>query len=93
MISPFLRLLAQAKLPSPLPQGELMAQRLTKRELTTILAALRYWQQDLAANEEEGPISSEHFDGAISPLSVEEIDGLCERLNFESAAIKTQESS
>jgi hypothetical protein len=48
------------------------------RELATVLAALRYWQQDLIANE-EGPIS-EHFN-AHTPLTVEEIDDLCERIN------------
>ena len=50
----------------------------TDRELATILAALRYWQQDLAANE-EGPIS-EHFN-EHTPLTVDEIDDLCERIN------------
>jgi hypothetical protein len=62
--------------------GGLMSQR----ELATVLAALRYWQHDLAENEEDGPISPEHFDENITPLSVEEIDGLCERLNFDSAS-------
>ena len=51
------------------------------RELATVLAALRYWQQDLADNEENGPISPEHFDEEVTPLTVEEIDELCERLN------------
>lgn len=50
------------------------------RELATILAALRYWQQDLAANS-DGPIS-EHF-AETTPLTVAEIDNLCERLNCE----------
>ena len=54
---------------------------LTDRELATVLAALRYWQQDLAQNEDEGPICPDHFDEVITPLSVEEIDALCERLN------------
>ena len=50
----------------------------TDRELATILAALRYWQQDLTANE-EGPIC-DHFT-EHSPLTVDEIDDLCERIN------------
>ena len=52
------------------------------RDLATLLAALRYWQQDLADNERagDGPISP-HFDDDVTPLSVEEIDELCERLN------------
>jgi hypothetical protein len=51
---------------------------LSLKELATVLAALRYWQQDLAANP-EGPIS-EHFE-RFRPLTVEQIDRLCERLN------------
>jgi hypothetical protein len=56
---------------------------LTDRELATVLAALRYWQQDLAANQAagDGPISPEHFTEELTPLSVEEIDALCDRLN------------
>ena len=50
---------------------------LTDRELATVLAALRRWQQDLAEND--GPISAHFADQ--TPLSVEEIDELCERLN------------
>jgi hypothetical protein len=50
---------------------------LTDRERATVLAALRHWQQDLADNQEEGPIC-EHFDG-IAPLTVEEIEDLYER--------------
>lgn len=57
---------------------------LTQRELATILAALRYWQHDLAENE-DGPISPEHFGDSTTPLTVEEIDTLCERLNLDLA--------
>ena len=57
-----------------------MTVHLTRRELATVLAALRYWQQDLAEND-EGPISPDHFDDKVTPLSVAEIDALCERLN------------
>jgi hypothetical protein len=55
-----------------------MPLRLSDRELATVLAALRYWQQDLAVNED--PPISEHFEKADS-LTVEEIDELCEKLN------------
>ena len=54
--------------------------RLSDRELATVLAALRYWQQDLTEND-DGPIDSEHFADGIEPLSVDEIDELCQRLN------------
>jgi hypothetical protein len=57
---------------------------LTDRELATVLAALRYWQQHLLANEGEPPIS-EHFEGGVTSLDADEIDDLCERLNCGSA--------
>jgi hypothetical protein len=57
-----------------------MTDLLSDQELATILAALRYWQQDLAAAE-EGPIFPDHFNDEITPLTVQEIDDLCERLN------------
>jgi hypothetical protein len=53
---------------------------MTKRELATVLAALRYWQQDLDASDSP-PIDAEHFT-ECDPLSSEEIDELCERLNL-----------
>ena len=58
-----------------------MPVRLNDRELATVLAALRYWQQNLANNQDQGPISPDHFDDKITPLTVDEIDALCERLN------------
>ena len=57
-----------------------MMARLSDRELATVLAALRYWQQDLADHEDEGPICQEYF-AEVTPLRVAEIDDLCERLN------------
>jgi hypothetical protein len=56
--------------------------QLNNRELATVLAALRYWQQELAANQDGGPISPDHFDDKVTPLTVEEIDELCVRLNL-----------
>jgi hypothetical protein len=50
-----------------------------KKELATVLAALRYWQQDLEANEEP-PISEEFFSDT-EPLTSKEIDKLCRKLN------------
>lgn len=58
-----------------------MIVHLTRQELATVLAAFRYWQGDLAQNKEGGPISPDHFDETTAPLTVEEIDVLCERLN------------
>jgi hypothetical protein len=54
---------------------------LSSRELATVLAALRYWQQDLETNEE--PPICEHFKDGETPLTPEEIDTLCERLNCQ----------
>jgi hypothetical protein len=75
--------------------------QLSDRELATLLAALRYWQQNLAREEpqsNEGPISP-HF-AEHSPLTVEEIDALCEQLNsggiesgFEALRRKVAESA
>ncbi len=60
---------------------------MTDRERATTLAALRYWQQeteDAHANGETWPEESEHFTEPrprIKPLTSEEIDALCEKLN------------
>jgi hypothetical protein len=56
--------------------------QLSDRDLATILAALRHWQEACADNGDEEPISPEYFDDAITPLTVTEIDDLCERINF-----------
>ena len=56
---------------------------MNKRELATVLAALRYWQREgLISGGHEQDIAS---DGeTIKPLSAEEIDALCEELNCRS---------
>src|ERR1700736_5175229 len=58
---------------------------MTDRELATVLASLRFWQQHLADKETMGfadcPIP-DHFDNGIAPLNTAEIDDLCVRLNF-----------
>ena len=43
----------------------------SERELAIVLAALRCWQRDLA-EDDDGPISSEHFDLTITPLTVKD---------------------
>ena len=73
--------------------SKLLERYITARELGTILAALRYWQGNLleelaeAKRERRPPIimDPEHFYGDITPLSDNEIDELCEKLNFGSA--------
>lgn len=57
---------------------------MTSRELATVLVALRHWQNYL-----ESHVVSARFDDHFvdyTPLSIEEIDVLCEELNF--AAVK-----
>ena len=55
---------------------------ITERELATILAALRFWQEfrDGSMGFEFTPIASD--EGQFVPLNDEEIDVLAERLNF-----------
>jgi hypothetical protein len=58
--------------------------RITIRELATVLAALRCWQHEMLRRSEtgdDGPVNDELFDSRNTPLSVSEIDALCERLN------------
>jgi hypothetical protein len=57
-----------------------MRVELTDREIATLLASLRNWQID-GLNEDLGDAFSGHFEDH-EPLSDDEIDALCERLNF-----------
>ena len=57
-----------------------MLVQLSDRELAQMLAALRNWQID-ALNEDLVEAFSGHFEDH-EPLTDEEIDALCERLNF-----------
>lgn len=54
------------------------------RELATCLAALRYWQQEMIdiqeQDEDNWMADSSHFT-EHTPLTVEEIDTLCEKIN------------
>jgi hypothetical protein len=79
--------------PSPIDRKEKnVTARLTAREPAVVLAALRYWRQDLAENE-DGPISQGRFDDNITPLTIEEIDDLCESLNSGPATLSSPDSS
>ena len=53
---------------------------LSEREVAQVLAALRNWQLD-ALNEDLVEAFAGHFE-EHEPLTDDEIDGLCERLNF-----------
>ena len=50
------------------------------RELATVLAALRHWQHQLARQGLALADAFPHF-ADESPLSIDEIDSLCDRLN------------
>ena len=52
---------------------------LNERELATVLAALRHWQQHIQRTGTAVRDSS-HFED-VEPLTPEEIDRLCQRLN------------
>ena len=52
----------------------------TARELATVLAALRHWQQQLPRASLAFADGLPHFTDE-TPLSVDEIDTLCDRLN------------
>ena len=78
------------KCPTCLGKGEVAAAQLVlerqellnARELATVLAALRLWQETVNRHEEPmWEIATD--DGMIEPLSDDEIDELCERLNTE----------
>ncbi|MGA8763805.1 MAG: hypothetical protein WB562_13150 [Candidatus Sulfotelmatobacter sp.] len=54
---------------------------LDRRELATVLAALRYWQREgLMSGGHEQDIATDA--GELEPMKAEEIDALCERLNI-----------
>jgi len=52
---------------------------MNKREIATVLAALRYWQDEYRDYPEI--TDTPHFD-ECTPLEDDEIDALCEKLNF-----------
>lgn len=53
---------------------------LTAREITTILAALRMWQDKTSDEERNADL---HFTAALRPLNDKEIDDLCDYINEE----------
>jgi hypothetical protein len=65
---------------------------LSDRELATVLAALRYWQREVEEDAEmrDGLEGHGHFTEE-KPLTVAEIDALCERLNCSKRPLVTIE--
>ena len=57
---------------------------LSDRELATVLAALRYWQDVMYPYG--AAAYPEHFE-ETEPLTAREIDDLCERLNAERGTV------
>ena len=56
---------------------------LTKRELATVLSALRHWQEGFlheSYSESEVKAMFPHFRDA-KPLTIDEVDALCQKLN------------
>ena len=60
---------------------------LSDREIAQLLAALRNWQVD-TLNEDLAEAFALHFEDH-EPLSDDEIDDLCERLNFGDEPVVT----
>lgn len=56
--------------------------KLSKRELATILAALRYWQREglMSGGHEQDTASGRN---TLEPLTVAEINTLCLKLNMK----------
>ena len=68
-----------------------MLVELSDREIALVLAALRNWQMD-ELNEDLVDTFSGHFVDH-EPLSDEEIDDLCERINFGDHQVLTKAAS
>lgn len=62
--------------------------KLTTIEVTTMLAALRHWQNALEIHGDESGVGMffEQFDqfDNVRALTTPEIDALCEKINFSS---------
>lgn len=58
-----------------------MSRLLTDRELTMILAALRHWQLEKQTKVGWCPGWSRMSAGLGKPMTLDEIDELCERIN------------
>jgi len=56
----------------------------SRRRRTTILAALRQWQHYIELGHDPLKDFEEHFED-VDPLNAEEIDEICEKLNFGEA--------
>ena len=56
--------------------------KLTPRELATILAALRYWQREGLRGDPQAELDIASDSGAFEMMTPDEIDPLCERLNW-----------
>ena len=60
--------------------------KLSDRELATVLAALRYCQSKCTNGESIAMFSPDHFDEFVTPLTINEIDSLCQKLNHSAHA-------
>ncbi|GAA6622761.1 hypothetical protein [Scytonema sp. NUACC26] len=61
-------------------QNNTSTKKINNRQITTILAALRFFQSRYSFNKDS--FLDDHFE-YYSPLSNQEIDELCESLNFD----------
>lgn len=64
--------------------------KISNRELATVLAALRLWQAGLPLDFEGDAGRTGHFE-EHAPLTPDEIDKLCERINCEVSSTEESE--
>lgn len=55
---------------------------LTPRQLTSVLCALRIYQEEITNFGWDAVANRDHFQDGTEPLTLEEIDDLCESLTF-----------
>lgn len=78
-------------------KNEQLSAEISSQELATILAALRNWQKMMQAFEEHNvPFHPSHegFGGYFEehqPLTLSQIDELCERINFSKPAVAAED--
>jgi hypothetical protein len=68
-----------------------MSRKLNDKEMATILHALRVYQLALEVGDNPQEDGCDHFEDC-SPLSILEIDTLCESINFESLTLAEGEA-
>lgn len=64
--------------------------KLSDQELNTVLAALRLWQMQRERDIPGSILEIATAGDTVDPLDSDEIDSLCERLNVDEDALRTE---